>query len=61
MRSQVSLLVAVFLLVLPFIAWVTHVVYCISHALWLLLIVGAVAFPIGVIHGIMVWFGVGVS
>lgn len=38
-------------------AWVTHVVVCISHEAWLLLVAGAVMVPVGVIHGIGVWLG----
>lgn len=38
-------------------AWVTHVLVTISNAEWLLLIAGAVMAPIGIIHGIGIWFG----
>lgn len=38
-------------------AWITHVVVCIKSAAWLFLIAGAILAPIGVIHGIGVWFG----
>ncbi|AFH20919.1 hypothetical protein CL97_gp035 [Cronobacter phage CR9] len=41
-----------------FAAWVTHVVVCIKTASWLFLIAGAILAPIGVIHGIGVWFGI---
>ena len=37
-------------------AWLTHVFYCFGHALWLLLLTGAVFFPIGILHGIYIWF-----
>lgn len=40
-------------------AWVTHIVFCITHAAWLLLIAGALVFPVGVIHGISIWLGLG--
>ena len=40
-------------------AWITHVVYCITHTAWLLLIAGGIVFPVGVIHGVMLWFGAG--
>lgn len=40
-------------------AWITHVVYSISHELWVVLVVGAFVPPVGIIHGIMVWFGAG--
>lgn len=38
-------------------AWITHVVVCIKASAWLFLIAGAIAAPVGVIHGIGVWFG----
>jgi hypothetical protein len=42
-------------------AWVTHVVYCISHYMWGLLIAGGLIFPVGIIHGIMIWLGYGMG
>ncbi|ATS93438.1 hypothetical protein P1A145kb_p038 [Pectobacterium phage DU_PP_I] len=39
-------------------AWITHVVMCIKTASWLFLIAGAIFAPVGVIHGVGVWFGV---
>lgn len=39
------------------LAWLTHVVACISSAKWILLLVGAIVFPVGCIHGTGVWFG----
>lgn len=39
-------------------AWLTHVVVCIKTASWLFLIAGAILAPIGVVHGIGVWFGI---
>ena len=44
-------------LIVALAAWVTHVVVYIQSASWILLIIGSVIFPIGVIHGLMVWFG----
>lgn len=38
-------------------AWVTHVVVCIKASAWILLIFGIVVPPIGLVHGIGVWFG----
>jgi hypothetical protein len=40
-------------------AWVTHIVVCIQGAAWWLLTIGAFMAPVGVIHGIMIWFGAG--
>lgn len=36
--------------------WLTHIFTCFSEGLWGFLIVGAIAFPIGVLHGIWLWF-----
>lgn len=41
------------------VAWLTHVITCLSLGLWGFLVAGALLFPIGVIHGIMIWFGYG--
>jgi hypothetical protein len=49
---------AVSLTIIMIAAWVTHVVVCIKTASWLLLIVGAIVFPVGIIHGIGSWLGV---
>lgn len=39
-------------------AWITHVVVCIQTSQWLLLIVGGLIAPVGVIHGWGLWFGI---
>ena len=39
------------------LAWLTHVVVSIKTASWLLLIAGAIVFPVGCVHGTGVWFG----
>jgi hypothetical protein len=39
-----------------FAAWLTHVIVCLKTASWGFLIAGAVLAPIGVIHGIGLWF-----
>lgn len=41
----------------PTAAWVTHVVVCIKAGAYLLLIAGGFIFPIGMIHGFMIWLG----
>lgn len=43
---------------IPLAGWVTHVVSTIMVGAWLLLAIGAFVPPVGVIHGIMIWFGV---
>jgi hypothetical protein len=40
-----------------FAAWLTHIVDCFQLHTWGLLIAGAIFFPVGVIHGAGVWFG----
>ena len=42
---------------LSIVALGTHLVYCFTHHAWVLLLVGAIAAPIGVLHGIGLWFG----
>ena len=37
--------------------WVTHIIHCMLQAKYLLLIAGAFIAPVGVIHGIGIWFG----
>lgn len=41
-----------------FLAWLTHVIVCISSSKWLFLLAGAIFFPVGCVHGTGVWFGV---
>lgn len=50
-------LVYISLMGLSIAAWVTHIVTCLSDGLWGFLIAGALLFPIGMIHGVGVWFG----
>lgn len=50
--------VAWFAFVLVMIAsWLTHVIVCIKTAAWGFLIAGAIFFPVGMVHGIGLWFG----
>lgn len=44
-------------LFIPLSALFTHVLRCINTEAWLFLIAGAIAAPIGIIHGIGIWFG----
>ena len=37
-------------------AWVTHIIHCLVYAKYLLLIAGGFIFPVGVDHGIGIWF-----
>ena len=38
-------------------AWLTSIVFCAAHGARPLLIAAAAFFPIGVVHGVGVWFG----
>ena len=38
-------------------AWLTSIVFCAVHGARLLLVAAAAFFPIGVVHGIGIWFG----
>ena len=49
-------LISVWLMLLA--AWVTHIIHCLIAAKYILLLVGALVAPVGVIHGIGLWFGV---
>jgi len=50
-------LFVLFVLLLP-VAWLTHIIHCLVAAKYLLLIAGAFIFPVGIIHGFGLWFGV---
>jgi len=39
-------------------AWITHIVWCIQNREFLFMIAAGVVAPVGVIHGICLWFGV---
>ena len=36
--------------------WLTHIIHCIHSQEWFLLIAGAIAAPVGIIHGWGLWF-----
>ena len=38
-------------------AWLTSIVFCATNGQRPLLIAGAAFFPVGVVHGVGVWFG----
>ena len=38
-------------------AWLTSIVFCATNGLRPLLIASAAVFPVGIVHGIGVWFG----
>lgn len=48
----------ILLLFVAFVAWLTHIIVCLTLGKWGFLIAGAIFFPIGVIHGILIWLGI---
>ena len=55
-----GVLVLIFYVALPITclaAWLTHITTCLANEAYVLLLVGAIAFPIGIIHGIGLWLG----
>jgi len=38
-------------------AWLTSIVFCAANGARSLLIAAAVFFPVGIVHGIGIWFG----
>lgn len=39
-------------------SWLTHVIVCLQASKWGFLIAGALAFPVAIVHGTGIWFGV---
>ena len=44
------------LVLVSIVAWFTHVFTCFSQAMWGFLVAGALFFPIGILHGLYLWF-----
>ena len=40
------------------LAWFTHLFVCFSDDRWGFLIAGAIMFPIAIVHGVGIWFGI---
>lgn len=38
-------------------AWLTSIVFCAANDRWPLLVAAASFFPIGIVHGVGIWFG----
>lgn len=56
-KQNGSGLIALFLVIWIVASWLTHIVVCLKTASWGFLIAGAIMFPIGIIHGTGLWFG----
>jgi hypothetical protein len=57
MTQAISGFFAVLSVLVGVALWLTHVVFCIKTASWGFLIAGAIFFPIGMVHGFMIWIG----
>jgi hypothetical protein len=53
-RTLLSLMVA---FGVTYAAWLTSIVFCSANGMRPLLVASALFFPVGVVHGIGVWFG----
>jgi len=53
-RTLATLMTA---LLFGYSAWLTSIVFCASNGMRALLIAGAIFFPVGIVHGVGVWFG----
>lgn len=38
-------------------AWLTSIVFCAAHGARPLLVASAAFFPVGIVHGVGIWFG----
>lgn len=46
---------AVFFWIIVLAAWSTHVIDCFTEERYLLLIAGAIAFPLAIVNGVWIW------
>ena len=51
-------MVGIALIGISIAAWFTHLFVCFSDDRWGFLIAGAIMFPIAIVHGIGIWFGI---
>lgn len=58
MKEETAAYLAIATVIVSLGAWITHILHCLVHAKYLLLIAGAFMFPVGIIHGVGIWFGV---
>jgi hypothetical protein len=47
----------VIVLAVAYSAWLTSIVFCASNGNRPLMIAGAAFFPVGIVHGVGIWFG----
>jgi hypothetical protein len=47
----------VVVLAVAYSAWLTSIIFCATNGLRPFMIAGAAFFPVGIVHGIGIWFG----
>ena len=55
-QETAVLLAGLLFVVALVVAWFTHIITCFATATWGFLIAGAILFPVGICHGIYLWF-----
>jgi hypothetical protein len=50
--------ITVFIVLASVAAWFTHLYVCFTTAKWGFLVAGAIFFPVAIVHGVGIWFGV---
>ena len=58
MKNNDNFFPVVITLVIFASAWFTHLYVCFSEEKWGFLIGGAIFFPVAIIHGLGIWFGI---
>jgi hypothetical protein len=58
-NRNIAPFVGILLVALSLSAWATHVVYTSKAGMLLLLAIGGIFFPVGIVHGVMIWLGDG--
>ena len=53
-----AVLIGIIVFIWVISSWFTHIFVCLSNESWGFLIAGALAFPVAVIHGTGIWFGI---
>lgn len=56
MKEFISFMIGIALILTALVAWFNHIFWCFTTQSWGFLIAGAIFFPIGIIHGIWLWF-----
>lgn len=51
-------ILTIFLIISCIPAWITHVITTIQNEQWVLLVVGAIVAPVGIVHGWGIWLGI---